>query len=654
MTASGQKQTFSGSSLHVHFSAKSGRQSGCRGMSASDPKQTWAQTFGHTFSAAVSSLSAALTPSLGPSMSDLPIKRKLAAILYSDAVGFSRLMHEDEAETYQALREGLDRFTKAIESAGGRVINYAGDAILAEFGSVVDCVTTAINVQRAFAADYFDLPEDKKLRFRIGINLGEVIVDGSEIYGEGVNIAARLEALAEPGGIWLSGVVADQVEHRIDVEIEDKGDQQVKNIAQPIRAYKVVLSDTKRQELAAAPITERPSIAILPFDNLSGDEEQEYFSDGITEDITTALSRLGWLQVTARNTSFSYKGQSPDIRDVAKDLNVRYVLEGSIRKAGNRVRAAVQLIDGISGNHLWAEQYDRDLEDIFALQDEITSTVVGAIQPELAQAEIDRSRAKPPTSLDAWDQYQRGMHFLHRQGKDDLQEAERLLRHAVETDPGLSAAYSGLAQTLFMQFVGGYERDSGKLVTEAVAAARTALELDRNDVNAHVALGRALNCSALLSGDFDETLAAGKHAVEQYPNSATAHFALGRIYINVAQPNEAITHLGEAIRLSPRDPYRGAAMAGMAAAYFDLSDYEKTLELMTKANRAQPNLVWVIRLVRICALVLLGRNSEALKERDAILKRFPEATIGAMLSKFGRTARYAKIVETLRKIDFPE
>ena len=587
-------------------------------------------------------------------MSDLPIKRKLAAILYADVVGFSRLTHEDEAGTFQALRVGLDQLTKAIEGAGGRVINYAGDALLAEFGSVVDCVTTAINVQRAFAVDSADLPDDKRLLFRIGINMGEVIVDGLEIYGEGVNVAARLEALAEPGGIWLSGIVADQVRHRINIEIEDMGDQQVKNIALPIRAYKVVLSQASRRDIATAPITERPSVAVLTFDNLSGDPEQEYFSDGVTEDIITSLSRLGWLKVTARNSSFSYKGQSPDIRHVAKDLDVRYVLEGSIRKLGNRVRAAVQLIDGVSGNHLWAEQYDRDLEDIFALQDDITTTVVGAIQPELAQAEIDRARAKPPGSLDAWDHYQQGMYFLYRHSKDDLEEAEHQFRRAIEVDPSLSAAYSGLAHMLFLFGIGGYSPDTKSILHEAVDSAGKALELDRNDVHAHAAMCRALQGEAILSADFEEAIAAGKQFVEHYPNSALAHHVLGRTYGHGGRPNEAIFHLEEMLRLSPRDQYRGQAMSGMAAAYFDLGDYERTLEWMTKAMRVQPNILLFSRLIRLAALVLLERDTEAAQEQKAILVAHPDASIGAHTKIYAGLSRTRKLVGALRTTNFPE
>ena len=404
-------------------------------------------------------------------MGDQPIQRKLAAILYADVAGYSRLTGADELGTHAALRTGLAMLTKAIESHGGRINHYAGDAILAEFGSVVDCVTTAVNAQRDLAAENTDVPEDKRLEFRIGLHSGEVMIDGAEIYGDDVNIAARLEALAEPGGICVSGIVAEQVRHRMDeVSFDDMGDQHVKNISQPIRAYKVVMERATAGHIEASLVTEMPSIAVLPFDNLSGDPEQEYFSDGVTEDIITALSRLSWLFVMARNSTFSYKDQSPDIRDVAKDLGVRYVLEGSVRKAGDRVRVSAQLIEGATGKHLWAERYDRDLQDIFELQDEITTTVVGAMHPELTEAEIERSRAKPVDSLDTWDLYQRGMYHAYRQSEEDLRRAEDLFRQAIQLDPTLSATHSGLAYALFMLVMGRFADDEERQTEEAVAA----------------------------------------------------------------------------------------------------------------------------------------------------------------------------------------
>ena len=512
-------------------------------------------------------------------MGDLPIQRKLAAILYADVAGYSRLTGADEVGAHAALRTGLAMLTKAIESHAGRVNHYAGDAILAEFGSVVDCVTTAVNAQWDLAVENADVPEDKRLEFRIGIHSGEVMIDGTEIYGDDVNIAARLESLADPGGICVSGIVAQQVRHRMDeISFDDMGDQEVKNIAQPIRAYKVVMDRASSVPIEATLVTEMPSIAVLPFDNLSGDTEQEYFSDGITEDIITALSRFSWLFVMARNSSFSYKGQSPDIRDVAKDLGVRYVLEGSVRKASDRVRVSVQLIEGATGKHLWAERYDRDLEDIFTVQDEITATVVGAMAPELAEAEIERSRAKPIDSLDAWDIYQRGMYHAYRQSEDDLRQAEGLFRRAIQLDPKLSAAHSGLSYALFMLIVGRFADDEDRQTEEAVTAGRKAVELDRNDVNAHCALGRALQLVAMNDGNWDEVIATLRHALALSPMSPMAHYQLGRAHAWIGHAEETISHSETMLRLSPRDQFRGPGMLSLATGYFVTGEYEKTLD----------------------------------------------------------------------------
>ena len=588
-------------------------------------------------------------------MSEQPIQRKLAAVLYADVAGYSRLTGADEDAPPAALRAGLASLTRAIDGRGGRVNHYAGDAILAEFGSVVACVEMAIDIQRRFAEENEDIPEDQRLLFRIGIHMAEVIDDGGEIYGDGVNIAARLESLADVGGICISGVVAEQVRQRLDVGLEDMGDQQVKNIVQPVRAYKVVADTSSGQPVMAVAVSELPSIAVLPFDNLSGDPEQEYFSDGMTEDIITALSRLKWIFVTARNSTFSYKGQSPDIRDVAKDLGVRYVLEGSVRKAGNKVRITAQLIDGSSGNHLWAERYDRDLEDIFALQDEITETVVGAIQPELTDAEIKRARAKPPESLDAWDLYQRGMYHYYIHSGDDMLEAARLFRQAIALDPNLVAPYSGLAQVLFIVNMGQYAENRTELRAEALEMARKAVALDRDDVNAHANLGRALLSVAQIDGNFDAAFAANEHATHLNPSSAYAHYTFGRALEVAGRSEDAIEHLQTAMRLSPRDQYAGQAMAGIAGAYFDLGEFEVSLEWAVKAERSNPNLTWPgLYLTRVATYVLLERLEDARMERDALLARHPQASLAAYHSDCSGFARCGTVTDAVRKVDFPE
>ena len=326
------------------------------------------------------------------------MERRLAAVLISDVVGYTKRMEEDTEGTVAACSEARDSIiSPSINSRDGRIVKYTGDGFLAEFNTVQTALECGIELQNKLS--------ENSLEFRIAINLGDIIDDGVDIHGEGVNIAARLEEIAEPGGIIISGDVYNQVKNRINAEYKDLGPQEVKNVAEPVQAYAVQINSPTNEEIEETSVAshEKPSIAVLPFDNMSGDSEQEYFSDGITEDIITALSHLRWLNVIARNSSFTYKGQSPDIRQVADELNCRYVLEGSIRKAGNRVRINAQLLEGLSGNHIWAEKYDRELEDIFDLQDEITEAVLGAIEPSLVLAEIERAKRKHPENMDAYD-----------------------------------------------------------------------------------------------------------------------------------------------------------------------------------------------------------------------------------------------------------
>ena len=543
-------------------------------------------------------------------MGDQTVNRRLVAIFYADVAGYSRLTGVDEVGTHEALRTGLAILTKAIETNGGRVNHYAGDAILAEFGSVVDCVTTAIHAQRSLAAENEDVVEDKRLEFRIGINLGEVIVDGNEIYGDGVNIAARLESLAETGGICVSGNVADQVRHRIDVDIEDMGDHQVKNIDLPVRAYHIVL---ERSVTPAKSLTsDKPSIAVLPFDNLSNDPDQEYFSDGITEDIITALSRLSWLHVTARNSTFSYKGQYPNVRDVAKDLDVRYVLEGSVRKSGDRIRITAQLIEGASGNHLWADRYDRELDDMFAVQDEITGTVVRSMESELSGAEQTRALAKHPQNLDAWDLCQRGMYHYNKNNFVDAEQSITLFRKAFEIDPNLGLAYQGQAIAISIWSVGSGKTD---LLDEGLRAGNKAVECDRDEPNSYSALGCILYVNALLrDANFEESISALEQELELNPNSVASRHFLARSLMDTERAEDALVHLETALRLSPRDVHLGITLAAHGMAYFLLGDYEKSVEWTSKSKRAQHNLMGPPLAGRIVALDRLGRHDEARAE----------------------------------------
>src|SRR5437667_1100632 len=368
------------------------------------------------------------------------VERRLAAILAADVAGYSRLMGADEEGTHSALtalrRELSD---PKISEHRGRIVKTTGDGLLTEFPSVVDAVRCAVELQRELARRNDGVPEERRIEFRIGINLGDIIIEEQDIYGDGVNVAARLEALAEPGGICVSRVVRDQVRDKLDFGFEDLGEQQVENIARPVRVYRIPLAETARTK-APLPLPDKPSLAVLPFQNMTGDPEQDYFVDGVVEEITTAISRLPWLFVIARNSSFTYKGRAVDVKQVARELGVRYVLEGSVRKAGNRVRITGQLIDATSGAHIWADRFDGALDDIFELQDHVASSVVGSIEPRLRQSEIERAVRKPTESLDAYDLYLRALALFNAFTADALAEAVALLPRALIIDPGYAPA----------------------------------------------------------------------------------------------------------------------------------------------------------------------------------------------------------------------
>ena len=425
------------------------------------------------------------------------VKRRLAAILCADVVGYSRLMGADEAGTLAALKAHREQLIDPIIAAhNGRIVKLMGDGTLVEFASVVDAVQCAVEIQQDLAERNASTPADRQIQLRLGINVGDVIVEGGDIYGDGVNIAARLQELAEPGGVCATGEVIRQLRGKLGVPLNDDGERNVKNIATPVEVWRwaPATGDGQGEPAGGAdvspPLPEKPSIAVLPFSNMSGDQEQEYFSDGVTEDIITALSRVRWFFVIARNSAFAYKGVSPDVRQVARDLGVRYVLEGSMRKAANRVRVSAQLIDGLSGNHVWAKRYDHELEDTFAVQDEITETIVGEIEPELGKAERQRARSKKPENMDAWDVHQRGLFHLYRFTKVDTAEARRLVERAIKEAASLGAAYSGLAETYYYDAVYGFAASPEDCRALALSPARRGVELDDEDAAAHCTLGR--------------------------------------------------------------------------------------------------------------------------------------------------------------------
>jgi adenylate cyclase len=412
------------------------------------------------------------------------LERRLAAILAADVVGYTRLMGADEAGTLRRLTELRQEILELlINEHHGRVVKLMGDGLLVEFASVVDALACAVAWQNRVSEQEVATEEDKRLQFRIGINLGDVIVEGEDIHGDGVNVASRLEGLAEPGGIYLSDDAYRQVRGKVEAEFEDLGELALKNVAEPVRVYRVAtaVSGTASAKPASRPLSlpEKPSIAVLPFTNMSGDPEQEFFADGISEDLITALSKIRWFFVIARNSTFTYKGQAVEVTQVARELGVRYVIEGSVRKAGNRVRITAQVVEAASGNHLWAERYDRDLKDIFALQDEMAQTIVGAVEPELSAAEREHAARKPPESLDAWETYQRGLWHLWSFTRDDNAETQRVLRRAQELDPSFATAYAFESYSHYLDAMLGFSEAPDESLAAALTAAKRALSSSR-------------------------------------------------------------------------------------------------------------------------------------------------------------------------------
>ena len=476
-------------------------------------------------------------------------ERRLAAILAADVAGYSRLIGADEEGTLNRLKairaEVLD---PTIAAHRGRLVKTTGDGLLVEFASVVDALRCAIEVQRDIAGRGPDAPADRRIELRIGIHHGDIVVDDGDIFGDGVNVAARLEALADPGGICVSARVQEDAVGRLDLSFADLGEQNLKNIARPIRVYRVASRKAATPPAQAPlPLPDKPSIAVLPFQNISGDPEQEVFADGMVEDITTALSKIRWFFVIARNSSFAYKGRTVDVKQVGRELGVRYVLEGSVRKAGSRLRITAQLVEAQTGNHVWAERYDRDLGDMFAVQDEITERVVAAIEPELYAAENIRSQRKTPESLDAWECVIRALSAISQVTSESREEAERLCRQAIAIAPGYGQAHSQLAWALLRRTV--WSDDLATVAAEASDESQAALAIDERDSWAHYVQGILFN----RLHRFDEATRECRRALELNPNFALAHAYLGMALNGLGRYDEATASAQHALRLSPND-----------------------------------------------------------------------------------------------------
>ena len=514
--------------------------------------------------------------------------RRLTAILAADVAGYSRLMGADEEGTHERLKAHIRELVDPkIEEHRGRTVKNTGDGFLAEFPSVVDGVRCAVEIQRGMVDREAEVPDERRIEFRVGINLGDVIAETDDIFGDGVNIAARLETLAEPGGVLISNTVFDQVRDRLPFAFEDIGEHQVKNIARPVRAYRLRDPDEKPSPASPQrlPLPDKPSIAVLPFQNMSADPEQEYFADGIAEDVITLLSKSRVLFVIARNSTFTYKGRAADVREIGRELGVRYVLEGSVRKAGNRVRGTGQLIEAATGGHLWAERYDRDLTDIFAVQDEITASVSAAILPTMERSERERAVRKPPDSLDAWECYYRGMwHF----GKFEAVENERargFFRHAIDLDPQFAPAAAALALNYLNEITLFRPDLRSANLPLALDHSMRAVNIDATDATGHSALARTL----WMSGRHAESLVQADIAVRCDPNSAAAHAARGGARLWGGFPREAIESLQTAMRLSPLDPLTPLWRHFIARAYYWSEAYEEAIAVARELGQSHPN-----------------------------------------------------------------
>ena len=608
-------------------------------------------------------------------MTTQEVKRKLTAILSADVKGYSRLIREDELGTIRTLNAYKELMTNLIQQHYGRVVDAPGDNLLAEFGSVVDAVQCTVEIQKELKTRNGELPENRRMEFRIGINLGDVVEDGEQILGDGVNIAARLEGLSDPGGVCISGIVYDQIKIKLNLGYEYLGEHTVKNIAEPIRVYRVLMEPeaagkvigdkkialrrwqrptlalvvvlilviaaiaiwkyytppTSRIEVAskekmAFPLPDKPSIAVLPFINMSADSELEHFSDGITEEIITALSKTPKLFVIARNSTFTYKGKPVKVKQVAEELGVRYVLEGSIRKAVDRLRITAQLIDALTGHHLWAERYDREQKDFFTLQDEITLKILNSLHVKLTGGEQDRVYGKGTNNLEAYIKVLQGREYFWRLNREGNIVAKKLFEEAIALDPKYPAPYWLLGMTHVMDAWFDWGKSKEDSLSRAIELARKTISLDDLDSNAHGLLGAAYR----LKGDHDKAIAEGKRAIELDPNSADAHVWLG-IALNYAdRAEEALPLLEKAIRLNPF-AYTWYFLH-LGNAYQFLGRYDEAIGAYQRALQLSPNNL-LAHLNLTTTYSKLGRDKEASAHAKEILRISPDFSLDRFAEK---------------------
>ncbi len=591
-------------------------------------------------------------------MAEERVKRRLAAIFAADVVGYSRLMGEDEVGTLAALKaHRVALIDPKIAEHQGRIVKTTGDGMLVEFPSVVEAVQCAVEVQKEMAERNTGVAEDLRMLFRIGINVGDVIIEGDDIYGDGVNVAARLEGLAEPGGVCISDSVFEQIKHKLSIGFEDMGQQEVKNIAEPVHVYRVIMGDDGMSpaipnKAEPFPLPDEPSIAILAFDNLSGDPDQEYFADGIVEEITAALSKVRSFFVVARTSSFAFKGKPTDIKQVSRQLGVRYVLEGSVRKSGNRVRITAQLIDGTNDRHVWADRFDGTLEDIFDLQDQITESVVGAIEPKLRSSEIERSRRKPTTNLNAYDYFLRALPHAHAMTQEGNEEALRLASQAIALDPRYASAMALAAWCYTLRVAQGWVGAMHDEAHEAFRLARAAIEVDKD-------VPETLWLAGYVLGFFGNTPEEGidliDDALRLNPNSAQALVYGGWLRLYNGDATTAKAHFERALRLSPLDINAYRTYAGLAFACLFLGQVDDAISWASKALHQNPKFT-VTHRVLAASLGHAGRLDEAHQVVDQLQALVPGLTV----TRYGKETRFRYpeyfelLMDGLRKAGLPK
>jgi TolB-like protein/class 3 adenylate cyclase/tetratricopeptide (TPR) repeat protein len=592
-------------------------------------------------------------------MAEERVQRRLAAILAADVVGYSQLMEQDEPGTMALLKTRRKQVLEPLVARHqGRIFKVTGDGVLIEFGSAVNAVQCAVDLQQGMAAANGGQPDNLHIMLRIGVNLGDVMVEGGDLYGDGVNVAARLEAIAEPGGILVSGTAYDHIKSKIKVGFEDIGAQSLKNIAEPMRTYRVTQADliaatsSGLKAKSSPPLPDKPSIAVLPFQNISGDPEQEYFADGMVDEITMALSRLRWLFVIARNSSFTYKGRAVDVRQVGRELGVRYVLEGSVRKAGTRVRITGELIDASTGAQLWSDRFEGGLEDIFDLQDMVTASVVGALAPKLESAEIERAMRKPTESLSAYDYYLRGMGIYHQWKREASIEALSLFKRAIDLDPKFASAHAMAARCYVQRKAGGWVTDRDQEIVETARLARRAAELGKED---SVALGTAGFALAWVVNEVEEGATLVERALALNPNFAWGWGFSGWINVWLGKPEVASEHLARALRLSPHDPLSLTYQTAAACAHFFNGRHAEAWSWAETAMRDRPDYAFP-NCIGAASGALAGRLTEAKKAMVRLHELMPDLRISNLKEFFPlrRPQDLARFADGLRKAGLPE